>query len=237
LVLSFLALFLINITLIGAYFFLQYGSVTLSPGENYTVNIPFFGKSKFSVICGKAETNSGEALQGVNINAYYKNNSVNKSTTDSKGRYCIYFPEINSNRKYDIFIEYNNQTSKGDPIQLASNDYSLDFTNNLIFRKSSDQYAILNGSITNEDAKIENGRFEINLQYWPSNSGERYEIFDYQRYSINIDPKGTYNIPDNDLNVSWKIPDDVEIGRYKFFIKTSFNAEEKTKSIFFNISA
>lgn len=44
LILSFLALSLINIILIDAYLvFVQYGSVTLNPGEKYNVNIPFFG--------------------------------------------------------------------------------------------------------------------------------------------------------------------------------------------------
>ncbi|MEK6873491.1 MAG: hypothetical protein AABW91_01490 [Nanoarchaeota archaeon] len=237
LILSFLIIILINIILVSAYLIsTQYGSVTLSPGENYTVNIPFFGPSKSPVICGKAQKTSGEVLPGVNVSVYYSNSLVNKSATNSNGQYCVYLPEITSNREYDIFIEYNNQTNTGDFIQLASNDYTLDFDNNLLFSKLSDKYAILKGSIINEEAEIENGRFEINLQYWPINSSERFEIFNYQKYFVNINPQETYDIPNDELNVSWQIPNDAKTGRYKFYIKTSFNAEEKPKTIYFNVS-
>jgi hypothetical protein len=236
--LSFLVIGLINITFIGAYIaFSQYGSVTLNPGEKYIINIPFFGESKSPIICGKAETTSGEDLQGVNVSVYYNTTLINKSTTDSKGEYCISLPEITSSKKYNIFIEYNNQTGTGGSIQLASNDYTLNFNNNLIFSKINDKYAVLQGTIDNEDAEIENGRLEINLQYWPSNSSERFEIFDYQKYFVNINPRETYNVADNELNVSWQIPNDAKIGRYKFYIKTSFNAKERTKDIYFNITA
>ncbi|MEK6881479.1 MAG: hypothetical protein AABY22_17790 [Nanoarchaeota archaeon] len=178
LILSSLGLLLLNITLIGAFLVLaQYGSVTLSPGENYTINIPFSGITKLSIICGKAETSNGEIVQGVKITIRYKNESVGKNTTNSKGKYCITLPKVNSNREYDIFIEYNNEINR-----LGSNDYTLDFKNNLTFNKSSNKYVVLNGSIINEDAEIENGRFEINLQYWPQNSSNRYEVFDYQKY-------------------------------------------------------
>ncbi|MEK6875185.1 MAG: hypothetical protein AABX30_00720 [Nanoarchaeota archaeon] len=237
LILSFLAVGLINFTLISAYVVLiQYGSVTLNPGEEYIVNIPFIGKSDSSVICGKAQTISGEILQGVNVSVYYNGNLINKNITNSKGEYCIYLPKITSSRKYDIFIEYNNQTSDGGFIQLASNSYTLDFDNNLLFSKLSSKYAVLKGSINNEDAEIENGRFEINLQYWPVNSSERFEIFDYQKYFVNIDAQEDYDVPNGELNVSWQIPNDAKIGRYKFYIKTSFNAKEKTANIYFNIT-
>lgn len=237
LILSFLIIILVNITLISAYFvFTQYGSVTLSPGEKYTINIPFFGPSKSPVICGKAQKTSGEILPGVNVSVYYNSDLIKKNITNSKGEYCIYLPEITSNRKYDIFIEYNNQTNTGDFIQLASNDYTLDFDNYLIFSKLSDKYAILKGSIVNKDAKIENGRFDINLQYWPVNSSERVEIFDYQRYFVNINPQETYDIPNNEFNVSWQIPNDAKTGRYKFYVKTSFNAKERTADVFFNVT-
>lgn len=237
--LSFLALILINVTMVGAFLVItQYGSITLNPGEKYIINIPFFGASKVPIICGKAETTIGDALQGVNVSVYYSNNLVNKSTTNSEGEYCVSLPEITSSRKYDIFIEYNNQTSTGDFIKLASNDYDLDFDNYLIFSKSSDKYAFLQGTITNEDAEIENGRFEINLQYFPINSSERYEIFDYQKYFVNIEPGEVYDVPSDELNVSWQIPLDAKTGRYKFYIKPSFNAREKTPvNVYFNLTA
>src|SRR3989344_8673287 len=235
LIISIICLLLINISLVSAYIMVKYGTITLSPGEKYTINIPFFGASKSPVICGKAETTSGEFLQGVNVSVYYNSDLVNKSITNSKGEYCIYLPEITSKKTYDIFIEYNNQTSTGDFIQLASNDYTLDFDNNLLFSKLSNKYAILKGSIINKDAKIENGRFEINLQYYENSTWK--EIFDYQKYFVNIDPQGTYDTPNSELNVSWQIPSDAKIGRYKFYIKPSFNAREKTAvNVYFNVT-
>lgn len=194
----------------------------------------FLGASKSPVICGKAETTSGEVLQGVNVSIYYNNTLVNKSTTNSKGEYCVYLPEITSSKKYDIFIEYNNQTNSGDFIKLASNDYDLDFDNNLIFNKPFDKYAVLQGTIKNEDAEIENGRLEINLKYYENSTWK--EIFDYQKYFVNINPGEVYDVPSDELNVSWLIPSDAKIGRYKFYIKSSFNAKEKTANVYFNIT-
>ena len=236
LTISIICLLLINISLVSAYIMVKYGTITLSPGEKYTINIPFFGPSKSPVICGKAQKTSGDVLSGVNVSVYYNSGLINKSITNSKGEYCIYLPEITSNKKYDIFIEYNNQTNTGDFIQLASNDYTLDFDNDLLFSKSSDKYVILKGLIVNKDAKIENGRFEINLQYYPTNSTERFEIFDYQKYAVNINPQETYNIPNNEFNVSWQIPNDTKTGRYKFYIKTSFNAKERVSNVYFNVT-
>ena len=236
LTISIICLLLINISLVSAYIMVKYGTITLSPGEKYTINIPFFGPSKSPVICGKAQKTSGDVLQGVNVSVYYNSDLVNKSITNSKGEYCIYLPEITSKKTYDIFIEYNNQTTTEDFIQLASNDYTLDFDNNLLFSKLSNKYAILKGSIINKDAKIENGRFEINLQYYPINSSERFEVFDYQKYFVNIDPQGTYDTPNSELNVSWQIPSDAKTGRYKFYVKTSFNAKERTANVYFNVT-
>lgn len=242
LILSFLVIGLINFTFISAYLvFSQYGSVTLNPGEKYTINIPFFDdipsfeESKSPVICGKAETTSGEALQGVNVSVYFNTTLINKSTTDSNGKYCISLPEITSSKKYNIFIEHNNQTNTGSPIQLASNDYYLDFDNNLVFSKISDRYAVLQGAIDNEDAEIDNGRVEVNLKYYENSTWK--EIFDYQKYFVNIDSREVYDVPSDELNVSWQIPNDAKVGRYKFYIKTSFNAKERTKDVYFNITA
>jgi len=237
LILSFLIIILINLTLVSAYIVLvKYGSVTLNPGEKYVINIPFFGESEHPEICGKAQTTSKEALRGINVSVYYDDNLVNKSTTDSNGEYCITLPQISSSRKYDIFIEYDNQTSAG-IVQLASNDYDLNFNNNLVFDKSSDEFAILTGTIDNEDAEIENGRVEVNLQYWPENATERFEVFDYQRYFVNIDAEESYKVPSEEFNVSWEIPSDAKIGRYKFYVKASFNANEKSSNVYFDLIA
>jgi hypothetical protein len=234
LTLAILGLLLLDITLIGAYvLFTQYGSLTLSPGEKYTVNIPFVGPSKNPMICGKAEQTDGTALEGIKIIANYSNNTfAGEATTDDNGRYCITLPEITTLTKtYNIYLEYDNST-----LTLANHDYDLDFENNRIYSKGSNEYVFLTGNITNEYAEIENGRFEINLQYWPVNSSERYEIFDYRKYSVNISSNEIYEVPNSELNVSWQIPSDAEIGTYKFYIKTSFNAKERTSNIYFNIT-
>lgn len=237
LVVSALGVLVVNLTLISAVILIvNYGSATLYPGENYTVNFPFFGISMAPTICGKAEKTNGEGLGGINVSVYYyQGDFIENAITNSDGTYCITLPEITTGRKYDIFVEYDNETPE--PITLGSNDYDLNFLNNLVFSKSLDGYAILQGTIENEDAEIENGRFQINLQYWPANSSERYEIFDYQKYAVNIEPGESYDVPSEELNVSWQIPADADTGKYKFYIKSSFNAKERTSSIYFNVTA
>jgi len=50
-------------------------------------------------------------------------------------------------------------------------------------------------------------------------------------------PNSDYGFPNDEFNVSWEIPGDATTGKYKFYIKTSFNAKESTKTIYFNITA
>ena len=240
LILSFLGILIINITLISAYVIItKYGTVTLNPGEKYTINIPFFGTSKSPEICGKAQKTTGEALQGVNVSVYYyKNNSlINKNTTDSKGKYCISLPEIKSSEKYDIFIEYENSTDN--PLQLASNDYTLGFDNNKIFNKTIDKFVFLTGKIINKDAEIENGRVEIKVGYLDplKNNSVSYRYGDYQKfYNINIDSNEEYEVTE-ESGIFWEIPiDSTPVGKYKILIKASFNAKEKTSYVYFNIT-
>ncbi|MBI2629579.1 hypothetical protein HYW76_00595 [Candidatus Pacearchaeota archaeon] len=235
LILFILALLLINIPLISAYILMiKYGTFNLYPGEKYIVNIPFFGPSKLTTICGKAVQTDGTLLEGVNVTLKYYNNNTEflKNTTGADGKYCFTILNLTSNKKFDIYVEYDNST-----ITNASNNYDLNFDDDKVYSKSSDNFAVLSGNITNYDAEIENGRFEINLQYWPENASERFEIFDYQKYFLNIEPNEVYVIPSSGLNVSWGIDSGTLTGRYKFYIKTSFNAREKTKSIYFNVTA
>jgi len=243
LILSFLVIGLINFTFIGAYIVLvQYGSVTLNPGEKYAINIPFFGESKSPVIYGKAQTTTGEVLPGINVSVYYYNNDtlIGKGTTNSKGEYSISLPEITTSKKYDISIEYNNQTNTGGIIKLASNDYSLDFDDNRRYSKSIDDFVFLTGKITNEDAEIENGRVEIKVGYLDplKNNSVSYRYGDYQKfYGININPKEEYEVT-KEFGISWKIPtNSTPVGKYKILIKTSFNAKEKSTGVYFNITA
>ena len=239
LVLSLMGLLLINLTFVNAYWIFgkYFGSVTLNPGEHYIVNIPFIGPSKSPTICGEAEQNDGTPLPDIKVIANYSSNhsKAGEATTNSNGEYCIILQEIKGSEKFDISLEYNDVTSNGDQISLGSNDYDLNFDNNKIYHKNSDKYVSLSGNITNEDAKIENGRFEIKLDY--GNTGNWTSIFDYKKYSVNIDSNQVSSIPNNDLNISWAIPNDAQIGKYKFYIKTSFNAKDHSSTIYFNITA
>lgn len=238
LVLSFLLIIFVNLSFINAFLvFLNYGSVTLNPGESYIVNIPFINldgedESINSSICGRTETNNGEIVEGVVVSVYYSDNLIGESVTNSSGNYCIFLPEINSARKYDIFIEYDNKTQSGDFIKLASNDYLFNVENDLIFKKS-DGYVVLSGDIDNGDADIDNGRIEVNLQYWSDNSSDRYTVFDYRKYFVNLNSQENYEFPNDEFNLTWEIPDNAKLGQYKYYIKTSFNAKEKAKSVYF----
>jgi len=221
---------------IGAYILTKYGTVTLSPGEHYTVNIPFVGASNMPVICGKAAYTNGTPVKDVNVTVkYYNNDSVLAwNLTDKNGNYCIYLPEIKKDTKYDVYVGYDNAT-----LTLGKHGYSISDlkTEKEIYNKSVDKYVIIKGIIVNEDAKIENGRIDVNLKYHNESSGWK-EIFDYKRYYVNIDPNEVYQIPNDkdDVNISWEIPSDAPIGEYKFYFKISFNAQETTKNVYFNVT-
>jgi len=232
LIISILGLLAINISFASAYIIIvKLGTLNLSPGEKYILNIPFVGQSKNPVICGKAIQTDGTLLEGVKVIAKYSNNNaiLAENITRRDGKFCLSLPEINAPKKFNISIEYDNQT-----LTLASNDYQLNFVNNKIYNRNTDNTVSLSGTITNEDAQIENGRFEINLKYYDNSS--LVEIFDYQKYSVNIEPNQVYSVPNSELNVSWPINGNTPIGRYKFYVKTSFNAEEKTSNIYFNVT-
>jgi len=232
-ILSVLALLAINIPLISAYFVItNIGSFTLYPGEDYTLNIPFIGNSEYLTdICGKAVHENGSYLSGINVSLYYSNGTLfGKNTTKSNGKFCFSL-DISSNKQFDIDVEYNNST-----MILGNNDYDLNFEDNEDYSRNSEVYAILSGNITNYDAEVENGRIETNLQYWPENASERYVVFDYINYNVSITPNNYYRVPSSNFNVSWPINSSTTLGRYKFYIKSSFNGQEHTKSIYFNIT-
>lgn len=233
LILSILGLLLINVSLVSSYIILvKFGTLTLSPGEKYTINIPFIGPSKSPVICGKAQQTDGTLLENVKVVVKYYDNETTlaQNTTTKDGKFCIKLPEITTNKKFDVYVEYDNET-----LSLGSNDYQLGFNNNEVYAKGIDRYAFLSGNITNQDASVENGRFEINLKYY-NETGELIEIFSYKKYLLNIEPNQIYGLPNPELNVSWPIDENTPVGRYKFYIKTSFNAKERTSNIYFNIT-
>ena len=196
-VLSVLGILLINLTLISGYLLLvKYGSMTLSPGENYKVNIPFIplqeetGES--SIVCGVAEDNDGNPVKNVKVEITLHSDAkiLGENITDVNGEYCITLPTMTSkSEKYDISIEYDNEE-----LELGSNDYSLNFEDKKKYQRGSD-YVILDGQIDNEDARIENGRFEVNLKYHNDTTNKWVEIFDYQKYHVNIEPGEDYEIP------------------------------------------
>lgn len=229
---SVLALLLVNFTFISAYVIL-FGEVTLNPGENYIINIPFIGPSKSPTICGRAQQSDGTNVKNVNISVKYDGTNIvaGSGITGNDGKYCIYLPNINkSNVKFDISVEHNESLILGD------NDYSLNFDNYKVYNKNLKNYAILSGNINNYDAEVEDGRFEVKVGH-RVNGTWKYVFGDYQKYLINIEPYGNYEFPNNELNVSWRIPNGAENGEYKFLIKTSFNAREyASQSVFFNIT-
>ncbi len=238
LTISLLGLLIVNFTLISGYLVVKsYGQMTLNPGEEYTVNIPFFGSSLSPVVCGRAEKTDGTPLSNVRINISYStdNELLGTAITDGNGEYCITLPEINTNRRFEVYVQYDNGTSEDNYLALASNDYTLDFDDDLVYSRGSTSYIPLTGEIRNENAEVENGRFEVNVKY--KNGDEWEEILDYQKYSIDIEPNEIYSLPEDGLNFSWRIPSDAKTGEYKFYVKTSFNAKDHTKDVPFNITA
>lgn len=239
LILAFSAVILLNsFILAGTVSGMFYGRFRLNPGENYTVNLPFIIVPFQQLICGVAETVDGELLEDIEVILSQNGTEVARNITDEDGKYCISIDELEKATDFEIHLDYEDEADEGNLI-LGSNDYNLNLDDEEIYNKSEDEFVYLTGEIENEDAKIEDGRFEINLQYYneSSNKSSKWEkIFDYQTYRLNIESRETYQISIADFNPIWKIPDDALIGRYKFYIRTSFNAEEKTSSVYFNLT-
>ncbi len=220
----------------GAWVYEKYfGTVLLNPGEQYTVNIPFIGASNNPIISGKAIDATGKAVKDINVTVKYKGNEtvLAWNVTDKEGYYKIVLPEIKTAKSYNVYVgNYDNST-----LTLGSNDYTLNFNDSKIYNKSVDYYAVLEGTIKNKDTNIEDGRIDVNLKYYNESKPGWVEIFDYKRYYVNVVPNSDYGFPNDEFNVSWEIPGDAATGKYKFYIKTSFNAKESTKTINFNITA
>jgi hypothetical protein len=243
LIISLSSLVLLNFAIIGASIaFQNYGRLTLNPGEDYIVNIPFIGnKPAFQTICGKAEQTDGTALKNISVilREYNTNTTIAQDITGSDGKYCITLPRLTSSEKFDIYLEYESEID-GENLTLADHGYELNFEDGRVYSKGSDTYATLIGNITNEYAKIENGRFEIKVGYNDKkpdgNNSWKYIFGDYEKYFININSNEIYEIPNEELDISWEIPYDASPGEYKFLIRTSFNAIETSNSVYFNIT-
>lgn len=241
LVLSVSALVLINLLFVSAAILSQkYGSVTLTPGEKYTLNIPFLRIGQQTTICGTAQETDGTLLTGVKVVAEQLPSGINSTNiTNSNGEYCITVPEIDgSSDVFNIYIEYEN-IDGADTLTLGSNDYDLNFEDNKVYSKTTDDYARLTGNITNEDAIIENGRFEFKVGYKEDGSWDgNYFTTNYPyKYHLNINAKEVYSLPNANIDMIWEIPEDAPIGEYRFLYKTSFNGNEKTSQyVYFNLT-
>ncbi len=236
LILSFLVLLWINFSLVSAYLALtKFGSATLDYGEKYTLNIPFIGPAKSPLVCGKAQQTGGIPIENITIFVRHYNNDTtiaqNKSGND--GRFCITLPEINKSTKFDFYVEYDNAT-----LILGSNDYQMNFKNNLVYDRNTNRYIALSGNITNGDAPVESGRFEVKMGQKISGQW-KYIYGDYQNYYINIPSNDIYTFPSEELNFSQDISE-LDNGEYKLLIKTSFNGKEYSGcskcSVLFNIT-
>lgn len=234
---SLLGIILINLTFVSALIiFNNYGKITLSPGERYTLNIPFIGKTNNPEICGLAKLNNGSLLKDVTIRIN-SSDILEEENTNSTGGFCITLPEITGRSEtYSISIEYDN-SSNG--FYLGNKSYSFDFDNRTVYNKTINESVFLTGMIYNEDAEIENGRISLKVGYFNSskNNSLSYRYGDYQTFNvINIDPNKDYELTKSS-SISWLIPlDDSPVGQYKMLIKTSFNGDEKSTSIVFNIT-
>ena len=237
LVLIILLYLLINLSLISAYLLItKYSTFTLYPGENYIINIPFNPIMKFQTVCGKAQFVNGTPIEGINVTLKSIDDTINLiNTTKSDGKYCFNIQELTSDKGFEIYISYDNYSMNN-----ASNDYELNLDNYKVYSKTSDPYIILTGKIENYDAEVENGRFEIKMGYKVDGTW-KYTFGDYQKYYLNINPGETYNIPSEELNYTWDISQ-LDIGEYKFLIKTSLNGREYSyrhtgNTIYFNITS
>jgi hypothetical protein len=241
-ILSVLILLFVNLTLISGYILItKYGSMTLSPGEKYIVNIPFIPTpettTKSPIVCGTAEENDGTPVKDVEVRITYSTANttiLGENITDEEGKYCITLPEITSDKTYNVYLEYDNETSSSQ-ITLGNNDYSLNFENNINYSKASNTSVYLTGYISNKDAKVENGRLEITLSRCEGETNTCNSIIDNKKYSINIDSNEVYHVPNPELDYSWPISS-AETGKYKMYVEASFNAQDHTTTRYLHIT-
>lgn len=228
-ILGVLGILLINFTFISAYILINsYGKMYLSPGEDYTVNIPF-NLFKSATVHGTALASDGTPLAGVKVIVNNSDNSIaGEDTTDINGEYSIALPAMSDKKQFFVYLEYDNQTSSGDPIALADHEYSYEFDNYVNYSKSIDNEVVLRGTIENENAEIEDGRIELSLRKCTGETTSCNEVLDSKIYHININPLASYSIPSSEIDYSWPINGDTETGKYKIQLTMSFNAKETT---------
>ena len=232
LVFSLIGILVINASIISSYIIVEnYGSMTLSPGERYTVNIPFIAEEgeeeeeispNSPIACGKAEKTNGEPVEGVNVSAYLGSDFAGSKITNESGDYCIVLPEINRNRIFNVQIGYDDEI-----LELGSNDYEVSFEENQVYEKGVDEKAILFLTIKNKDARIDNGRIEARIRKYNEIEEGWEDVFGYKKYYLNISRNETYSLPNQEIEINWEFPEDVELGEYQFYFRPSFNGETK----------
>jgi hypothetical protein len=236
-ILGILGVLFLNLALISGYILINsYGNMHLKPGEEYTVNIPF-KLFKSAIVHGTALANDGTPLSGIKVIVNNSDNSIiGEDTTDSNGKYEITLPKTSEEEQVYVYLEYNNESPSLSNLALASNDYTPDFKNNLNYSRSSDNHVYLNGKITNKDAEVKDGRFEITLSSCEGETASCDEVLANEKYSVNIKPDEVYITPNSEMDFSWPIASDTEIGKYKIYTKASFNGQEHTSTVYFHIT-
>jgi hypothetical protein len=235
-ILAIVSILFINVALISGYILINsYGKMYLNPGEEYIVNIPF-SLFQSPIVYGKAQQPDGTPISGIKV---IVNNSddplIGQAITDSNGEYKITLPKMSKEDQFFVYLQYDNQSSSLEDLILASNEYDLDFDNNLNYSKSSDNFVELKGDITNEDARIEDGRFEVTLSSCQGETTDCDSIIETKKYALNIEPGEVYVTPNNEMDYSWPITGSTERGKYKIFSEASFNGKEHTTTIYFHI--
>jgi hypothetical protein len=230
---------LLNFIFAGVIISEKYGGFTLYPGENYTINIPFFnvgiesGNESYQKICGVAETTDGIKLKDITVIVEYKNGTRISNSTDTNGEYCIFIPSLKTSEYFGIYLMYENETEGGN-LTLASNEYILNFEDERNYIRG--ETIRLEGEIINQDARIEEGRLDVDLKYYNDSQNKWILLNEYPTEFVNIEPNENFEINNEGLDYVWSIPLNAEIGKYKFYISSSFNAKQHNKEVHFNVT-
>jgi hypothetical protein len=133
----------------------------------------FCWASNNPIIDGYAKYTNGTPIKNINVTVKYKGNDtvLKWNLTDEKGYYKIILPAIKANKRYEVYVGYDNGTDTTNLI-LASHNYALNlYTEKKVYNKSTDAVVIMMGTIENEYARIERGRMDVNLKYKCNKSG------------------------------------------------------------------
>jgi len=237
-ILGILGVLFLNLALISGYILINsYGKMNLNPGERYIVNIPF-KIFQSPIVSGIAQQTDGTPISGIKVIVNDSDNSViGEDTTDSNGEYSITLPKISEEEQVYVYLQYDNSSPSLSNLALANNEYTPDFDNNLNYSKASDNFVRLKGKITNKDAEVNDGRFKVTLSSCQGETTNCDSIIEIKQYTLNIKPSEVYITPNSEMDFSWSITSDTEIGKYKIYTQASFNGQEHTSTVYFHIRA